>query len=321
MLSQVVLASYGEIEDDGIHHGQLTVTGISPCPYGTYINYHKLDKDDPPTGSDILRMSNGHWQEDECVENLRHAGYKIRFTGKEQMTLHIGKTSVTGRPDGLITVNGHEDVLSIKAMNGMRYNKFKSKGLEAEPFIKSQEQLYLASEELKNTMAGTWIYAKHKDSCAPFDLYEPKDLAWSKPLIEALEAITLGNEVVKRPQSIIPLCSHCRHSTFCWKEEAFTVDMSGTKVLSLPEATAKWHEAKFHQDYGDELMKDVRVVFQEALGDKDLLLADDLRIKKIVSTRSGISEKKFIKKYGVAALAEVMESKEISFMRITEVVE
>ena len=62
MLSEAVLASYEKPESDGIHLGQLTVTGISPCPYGTYINYKKLDSS-PPDSLGTLRMKNGHYQE------------------------------------------------------------------------------------------------------------------------------------------------------------------------------------------------------------------------------------------------------------------
>jgi len=315
VLSQAVLASYEKPESDGIHGGQLTVTGISPCPYGTYLNYKHLDPQE--TGpADRLRMQDGHWQEMQVVENLRHAGFQMRFTGSNQMTLHVGRIPVTGRPDGLIVVDGREDVLEVKAMSLNRFTNFKAVGLEKEPLIKCQEQLYLASEEFRDSKQGTWIYAKHKDTCRPYDLFEPKDLSYSEPIIEATEEIVLGNWEPSFGKC--PLCTRCRHRLFCWKED-FILDTSGTKVAGLPEVAEKWREGKFYKDYGKLLVEEARVVFEEYLGDDELLLAEDLRVRRIFQHRSQISTSKFVEKFGAAALADVMEETIVPQIRISEV--
>lgn len=318
MLSETVITSYSKTESDGIHTGQLTVTGVSPCPYGTYINYHKLDLGDREvTGEDRLRMDDGNYQEDQCLDNLRHAGYSIRYSGKEQLTLHIGRASITGRPDGLILVDNREDVLSIKAMNSPRFTNFRLKGFEAEPFIKCQEQLYLASEEFKEHMAGAWVYAKHKDSCQPFDLFEEKNLAYSRPILDALDSIVLDKEEVKRPEKPIELCSHCRHSNFCWSTEI--LDTSKIVIKDLPDAVKQWKLGKFHKDYGEELIEASRDVFEKELGREELLLVENLRIKRIDSTREYFNQSKFITKFGASELKSVMDIKDLTQMRITEV--
>lgn len=316
MLSQAVLASYEKQESDGVHFGQLTVTGVSPCPYGTYLNYKHLDNQETHAANRLV-MKNGHWQEMEVVEDLRHAGFQLRNTGSNQLTIHIGRIPLTGRPDGIITVDGREDVLEVKAMNLNRFTNLRNSGLDTEPFIRCQEQLYLASTEFRDTMVGTWIYAKHKDTCRPYDFFLEKDLSYSNPIIEALEEIVLGN-FVPTPQKC-SLCAKCRHNLFCWKEAIF--DTSKTKVANIPEMVAKWKEGKFYKDLGSTLVDEARVVFEEYLGEDELLLVEDLRIRRIIQHRSSFSSIKFVEKYGAAALADVMEETTVPQMRVSEVVE
>lgn len=312
MLAAAVLAHYESKEPEVHAEGKLTVTGISPCPNETYIHFHHLD-DEKPGGIERLRMKNGHWQEMEVLEDLRSAGFKIRYTGTNQMVVHVGKVPITGRPDGLITVDGREDVLSIKAMSIDRYTNFKQKGLEEK--IKCQEQLYLASEELKDK-AGTWIYVKHKDSCRPYDIFMEKDLNYSKPIIEAAEEIILGNVAVSRPE-ICPMPG-CHHRLFCFKEEL--LDTSGIKVVSLPEVVEMWLEGQFYLDTGKELNEQARTIFRTYLGDNDVLFAEFkdtiLQIKKIIQRRYEIDKGKFIEKFGASALPEVLVEKVFEQMRV-----
>lgn len=317
MISEAVVAAYEKAIDDGYHRGQLTVTGVSPCPFETYINYHHLD----PQVTDAygrLRMKNGHWQELEVLEDLRVAGFKLRHTGTDQLIVTVGP--VKGRPDGLITVDGREDLLEIKAMSLDSYTKLKGKGLaKSHPRYKSQVQLYMHSEELIDKVNGCWLYAKHKDSCRPYDVYEEKDSVYTKPIIEALDAIVLGKEKVKRPDSPNELCTSCRHSNFCWKE--VLLNTSEIKVVDLPEVVTKWKEGKYHQEYGKSLIEEAREVFEYHLGDNELLLVNGLRIKRIVSKRTDIDITKFCDIFGANRLAEVMTEKMVSQMRITSVLE
>ncbi len=318
MLSEVVLAYYAGIIDRPHAGGALTVTGISPCPYATYINYHSLDRQDF-SSLDRLRMKNGHWQEREVLEDLRRAGFKMRYTGSDQLVLNVGRVPITGRPDGLITVSNREDVLSIKAMNSSRFIRLRKEGLASEPSIECQEQLYLASEEFRNSMAGTWIYAKHKDSCKPYDFFLEKDLGYSKPIVEATEEIILSGTEVKRPKDPLPLCSSCRHKSYCWVDPV--LDMSKVKVVDLPEAVAKWKEGKSHQTYGEILEEEARETFELALAEDRLMLAEDLRIQKVSpASKLSFSERKFAGLFGSSRLPEVMvEKKRQPYIRIEEV--
>jgi len=317
MLSQAVLAAYSKSTPDGIHRGQLTVTGISPCAYATYINYHRLDVEEPDAAS-RLRMKNGKWQELECLEDLRRAGFQMRYTGDSQITVHVGKARIGGRPDGLIIVDNREDVLSIKARSLDIYTEVRQKGIAAEPMTECQEQMYLASEELKDRV-GCWLYYKHKDSCRPYDFFLGKDESYSLPIVEAVDEIVLGKTEVKRPDSAIPLCAKCRHRKFCWKSEV--LDTSGVQTLSKPEIVDMWLQAKFHLDTGKQLNEEARVLIKQFLGDNDILYLEGglalLEARRIIQHRSGISENKFIEKFGAAALVDVIEEKEVEQIRVT----
>lgn len=316
MLSQAVLAAYTQKAKDGIHTGQLTVTGVSPCSYATYLNYHHLDDEDFDPLS-RLRMKNGKWQELEVLEDLRKAGFILQYTGSNQLTVHVGKVPTTGRPDGIISVGGKEDMLEVKAMSLAMFTDLRQKGVDSFPGYKCQVQLYLASVELRDRVDGCWFYAKHKDSCRPYDLFVERDESYSKPIIEAVEEIVLGKIEVKKP-SDCPVQGFCRHRGFC--KEADTLDMSGIKLLTKDEVVHMWLEGQFHLDLGKQLNEEARVLLKEYLGSDDVLFIEGreamLEVKKILSHRSKFNESKFVEKYSAIALSEVMDEFPVPQMRV-----
>lgn len=317
MIAQAVIASYNKTEPDGFHFGQLTVTGVSPCPYGTYINYHKLDPQ-VVTPLDRLRMKNGHYQEAEVLDDIRHAGFITKYTGANQRIVHIGRSAVSGKPDGAIEVDGREDMLEIKAKSLNLYTKVKQKGIDAVPFEKCQVQLYMSSKDLDHDRC--WYYFKHKDSCRPEDLEVSKDLVYSRPILEALDSIILDKWEVPHPEQPLSLCVGCRHTKFCWKDSVI-VDTTGIKVVSLPEAVSIWKEGRFHKKYGETLIEEAREVLVRELGDEERLLADDLRVLRINQKRVEIDVDKFVNKYGAKALAEIQTTKIVKQVRISQLVE
>ena len=316
MLSQAVLAAYSKPTPDGIHRGQLTVTGISPCAYATYINYHKLDVEERDAAA-RLRMKNGKWQELECLEDLRRAGFQMKYTGDNQMTVHVGKARIGGRPDGLIFVDNREDVLSIKARSLAAYTELRQKGIAAEPMTECQEQMYLASNELKDR-AGCWVYVKHKDSCRPYDFFLERNEAYALPIVEAVDEIVLSRTEVKRPEEPIPLCANCRHRRFCWKSDI--LDTSGIATVSVPEVVDLWVQGQFHLETGKKLNEEAREKVKKLLGDNEVLYLESdpvlLEARRIVQHRSKISEDKFVEKFGAAALVDVVEETQVEQMRI-----
>jgi len=315
MLAQAVVAAYERPERDGYHRGQLTVTGVSPCPYATYLNFKHLD-DEPFDAESRLRMKNGKWQEMEVLEDLRRAGFQLKFTGSNQLTVVVGP--VRGRPDGLITVDSREDLLEVKAMSIGPYTSLKQKGLqEAHPGYFCQVQLYMASDELRDRVSGCWFYVKHKDSCRPYDVFIEKDLVYSKPIIEFVTEIVNGAEISKPAEC--PLPAQCRHTIFCQGVEIF--DTSGIKIADIPAIVEKWLEGQFHLAMGKELNEEARTLLKQVLGDNETTLCQGedalLQVKRIIQHRSEIDMGRFVEAFGASRLPEVMVDKIVEQIRVT----
>ena len=320
MISQAVIAAFAKPKSDGYHLGQLTGTGISPCPYSTYITYHHLDEP-IRTAAAFLKMKNGKWQEREIVSDLKEAGFELQYTGdikEEQLKLSIGKAPIYASPDGLIKIKDKFQLLEIKAMDLKHFTNFKQTGLKTFPGYECQVQLEMASRELVNEIDFCVFYAKHKDSCMPYDIIVEKDLNYSRPIIEAVDAIVIDKEVVKKPLDIIPLCSNCYHAKFCWGGDILA---SEVKVISIPEAVEKWTVGKMYLTLGKQLDEEARAVFEEQLGEAEILYCegedDSLQVKRIIQRRPAISKEKFVEKYGAAALANVLEEKIVPQMRVS----
>lgn len=315
ILSQAVLVAYQKPEDDGYHRGQLTITGVSPCAYATFLNYHKVDKRENRP-EDILRMKNGHWQEEEAIYDLTKAGFKLQYTGRNQLKVHVGRAKVGGRPDGLIDVGMKTHLLEVKAMDTMRSNLFKNSGLDTFPNYKCQIQLYMASDELKGIVNSCQFYVKHKDSCHPYDAYFEAEPNYIKPIIEAVDAIILDGEEVRKPTEPTSLCRGCRHANFCWKSEI--IDTSKVSYKELDAVAQMWRDGKAYKAYGEELISVARNTLEAELGDSNLLVASDLKVQRIESNRSSISIPKFVEVYGADSLSKVLSVTKVSQLRITD---
>ncbi|MBA7692740.1 hypothetical protein ES703_101307 [subsurface metagenome] len=306
MLSEAVLA--GAVKLGSYRSGKISPSMVSPCPFKTYKSW-KGDRV-APTGIERLRMNDGHYQEQEMVDDLVRAGFEIK---DRQSTLHIG--SMVGHIDGLILVDGKWCLFDCKAMSLNRYTRFKQRGFEAEPTIEVQMQLYLASDELrKEGIDGGFVYAKHKDTCRPYDLF----FEWDPELTHRLEeqVYSLLNGEVPVPVRC-SLCPSCRERLDCWGAEV--VDFSRVHTASLPELVEQWKLGTNYRRYGKELVEEARVAFKKELGDKTVVFIDDLKCLRVVQTRGGISQGKFVEKYGAAALADVWEDKPVPQMRVSEV--
>lgn len=306
MLSEAVIAGAEKLK--GFRSGKISPSMVSPCPLRTYKNWKGVRE--PSEGVELLRMNDGHYQEQEMVDDLDRAGFEIR---DRQLVVHIGP--MIGHIDGLILVDTKWHLLECKAMSLNRYTKFKQRGFEAEPAIKVQDQLYLASDELrKEGIDSGFIYAKHKDTCRPYDLFFEWDSGFTHSIEEQVYSLLRGEIPVSVRCSV---CPSCPYRLGCWGAEI--VDFSGVHIASLPEMVAQWKTGTAHRQYGKELVDEARVAFKVELGDNDVIFIDDLKVLKVFPVRGGISESKFVEKYGAAALAEVWEEKRIEQMKVTEV--
>lgn len=306
MLAEAVIA--GAEKRTGYQSGKISPSIVSLCPLRTYKNW-KGEKP-KPTGIERLRMNDGHYQEQEMVDDLVRAGFKVEDA---QMSVHIGP--MVGHIDRTIWVDSRKRLLECKAMSLNRYTAFKQKGFEAEPAIKVQVQLYLASDELrKEGIDSGFVYCKHKDTCRPYDLFFEWDPKFTEVVIGQVEGLLA--DWIPKPERT-NLCPSCPYRLDCWGAEI--VDFSGVHTASLPEMVAQWKTGTAHRQYGKELVEEARLAFREELGDNDIIFIDDLKILKVFPVRGGISETKFTEKYGAAALADVWEEKRVEQMRVQEV--
>jgi len=306
VLAEAAIAAAGKMK--GYQSGKISPSLVSLCPVRTYKNWKGEKKD--PTGIERLRMNNGHYQEQEMKEDLTRAGFEIEH---EQLSLHIGP--MIGHIDGCIRVDNKWCLLECKAMSLDRYTKFKQRGFESEPGIKVQVQLYLASDELRSEgISSGFIYAKHKDTCRPFDFPFEFESGYAGSIIKQVEELYSG--VIPKPGRC-SICPTCGYRLECWGAEV--VDFSGVHTASLPEMVAQWKTGTAHRQFGKELVEEARAAFEEELGDKPVIFIDDLKCLRVISTRGGISENKFVEKFGAAALADIWEEKKIPQMRVSEV--
>lgn len=306
MLAEAVIAGAMKLRRES--SGKISPSMVSSCPMKTYRSWKRTVS--TSEGLDYLRMNDGHYQEAQVVDDLLRAGFKIK---DRQLTVHIGP--MVGHIDGLILVDKVWSLFDCKAMSLSRYTNFKQRGFEVESAIKVQMQLYLASDELRKEGIDTgFVYAKHKDTCRPYDLYFEWDPPFAKSIIDQVDALLLGDVPVPKR---ISLCASCRDRLECWGAEV--VDFSGVHTASLPELVKQWKLGTHYKRYGKELVEEARFTFEEKLGDKPVIFIDDLKVLRVVQTRIGFSEEKFVERYGAAALTGVWETKKVPQMRVMEV--
>lgn len=313
MLSQIVLTRLAEREQAPHKVGSFSVTRISPCPYATYLNFHGLDRGLERSIEELLLMEDGHWQETQVLTQMRMAGLKMRCTGDQQMVVHVGESAVPGMPDGLVTIGEKEDGLEIKALNQYRYSQMKAKGIESS--IRCQVQLYMGSKEWREIgVERTWVFVKHKDSCKLWDFEERFDPGYVERILESTDRVVLqGWEPPKKKND---QCGMCGHRRFCW--EAEILDMEGMVSRDdLGEYVKAWKDGKVYEDLGKTMVEGAREAFIRAMGKDDTLLAEDLKVQKVVGHRVQIPVEKYIRVHGETQLSEVLEDKTYSQVKIS----
>ena len=309
MLAEAVIAA-AEMELRGDPSERyLRPSGMSECPVRTYRSW-KEDRE-PTPGRNLLLMNDGHYQETEMIDDLERAGFKIT---DRQLEVNIGGV-MTGHLDGILHLDGKQHLLDCKAMNMRRYTAFKSGGFSAEPGIRVQMNLYLASDELQARNINTGIvYCKHKDTCRPYDFWFKHEKTFSASLIHQAKRLSEG--WIPEPVSI-PRCSDCFRSQECWSKTI--IDLSKVGSSSIPELVQQWKKGKFHLTLGKELVEEARDVFEEELGDLEVITIDDLKISRVIQNRTEISTAKLVEKYGTAIIAELTVSKKVPQMRVVEI--
>ena len=325
MLHEVVMETYRQIEEEKTRksgkreNGKgFSVTSVSVCPYETYLHYHNLDphrdKLDP---LQILNMKNGWYQEQEMLDDLRTAGYKLRYAGRyNQMRVTVGKAGIPGHPDGLISTNSNDEcMLECKALDNRRFQNFRLNKIEAESSVKLQVNLYMSSPEIKALgITSCWLYMKWKEKNKPYSFLTAFDPGFVEPVIDEMDKVALREDYVPRKEEI-PKCGSCHHFAHCWGGEA-PIDLSRYASADVSDAVEKWKEGSWMKDYGDTLVKESREVFSNVMGDKDELLISDLRVVRSRGLRTALSREKFVSLYGKDALIGVLDETPYTQLRV-----
>ena len=313
MLAEAVLASYKPVPQS--KRPGLSVTSISKCPYATYLAYWKLAPRER-TAQEMLLMDDGWYQEAKILDNLRRAGYKMRFVGKgNQLNLHVGRNRTPGHPDGLVLVDAREDLLEIKAMNLNRYTQFRQSGLELFGGYEIQIQAYMDSDELRELEINNCrFYVTHKDTTRPYDLEFKYNPDFIKPIIEVTDKIVLEGFVPRKEET--KLCVGCYSSWYCWETEL--VDFSNIEMVELPETAEKWRKGKAFKDLGTEMVEEARKELVRAMGTKEVMYCEGLKVSRIESDRWSISVEKFVEQFGAAALDDVGVEKHVTQVRVLD---
>lgn len=316
MIHEAVIESYRPKLPTSQSIHRLTVTSVSECPYETYIHYNKLDPD-KSHGNPLtqLNMKNGHWQEQEMVEDLKHAGFTVWGVLGDQVPVHIGRSGFVGHPDGRIKLDRQACLLEMKALSLRRFRNFTSTHLDNERSVRLQVQLYMASEEIrKQEISRCLIYCKCKENNKPYSFFEDYSPEYSSPIIEATDKILETNEEPARSSS--ELCSHCHHKFFCWGEEEIQLDLSRIGISDLVQLEEKWNEATFFYNYGKFMRDEIKEFFKADLGKGEKTFQiGNLLIRNRQVFREIFLRQKFVERYGLGELPEVLG--EVPYMRLT----
>ncbi len=313
IISKAVLARFSEGAPGKSHKPGMSVTQVSPCPYETYIHFAGLDRK-AVTPQARMRMWDGQYQEEEVVDALRWTGLPVRNVLDNQ--IEVNYCGVPGHPDGEILLDGHWELLEIKAKSLDDYTTFVQKGIPAFPRINSQVQFYLHSDwSLSQGHTGCLVVVKHKDSCRLHDVFVPRDNKFVLPVCYWLQDILNGKVPVKEEH---PLCPSCDHKVFCWGPD--TLDFSKIKKVSLPEAVEMWKQGKLSKTYGELLIEDAREVLVKELGPDDLVWVDDLKVQRIYGHRTKFNQNRFCELFGANRLVDVLEDQPYEQVKVSEVI-
>ena len=298
----------------------ISISGLFPCAYRMYRVHTGEIYYEENTPQQILNMNDGWDQEEQAVRRYAEIGIGIGSRGPDERRVVIGKSNTPGSFDGCVTLDGKRYLWEFKAMNTDRFWTFMRGGLKGFPGYRAQVQGYMVGSGTTKAI----FQAKHKDSNNYHDIIEPLDVPYISRIIQWVDDIKLKNW--------IPEPAECEYCYSCGlKCFGTTLDFSWIKSAAVPEIVDKWKKGKQLKDVGEFMMDEARTFFvgkkdkdgtvlvEGLVGDKEVLLVEDLKILKVITHRFDISKEKIVKEFGPEALLKVGEYKEIPQYRISQV--
>lgn len=321
MLSEILFAGVGKEREPRFDRiPGISISAFFPCAYRMYRAHTGEIWNEEQTPQQLLNMSDGWTHEEQAVERYAKIGIKIESRTPQERRVVVGKSNIYGSFDGRVTLNGKRYLWEFKAMNSDRFWEFQRWGLKAFPGYRAQVQGYMVGSADNETI----FQAKHKDSNDYYDILEPLDVPYISQIINWVDDIKLKNWIPEPKEC--EYCYHCGLGCF-----GTTLDLSWIKDAKASDMVDKWKKGKQFQDVGGMMMEEARsffvgkkdkngdVLVEGLIGDKEILLVEDLKILKITQHRFDISKEKIVKEFGPEALLKVGEYKEIPQYRITQV--
>lgn len=318
MLSEVLFASVPtKREERGDRTPGLSGSQLFPCPYRLYKVHIGEVWEEELEPREILNMEDGWDQESQSVRRLAKAGIVIE---NRQARVMIGKSGIPGSIDGTFTLNGKKRLWEHKAWGENPFQLLLWRGLEAFPGAKAQVNGYMVGMGLDEAD----LFVKKKDNNDYFDKVYRLDEEFITPIIEWADRIRLEGWVPE-PQ----LCEYCTHCGLgCFGK---ILDFSWIGEADAHEMVEKWKKGKQFQAVGDMYVDEARTYFvgkkdkydniiaEGIIGDKDLLVVEDLEIKKIIQHRFEVTKQRVMEVFGPEGLIQVGKEKDVVTYRIGEV--
>jgi len=299
----------------------LSCSALFPCPYKMYLVHIGKTWEEPLTAQQLLNLEDGWDQEEQSVRRLKE---KLGVTVKNrQAVVSVGKSSIPGKIDGEVDLD-EKYLWEHKAWNTSRYSWFVANGINAYPGEKAQSNAYMLGRGLEKCI----FWVKEKDDNDYTDILVKLEKEFILPIIEWADKIRLDGWV---PQpELCKVCSQC--GVKCFGE---VIDFSWIETASAPEMAEKWRTGDKYTKIGEMLIDEARLYFlgevkekerrvkkfEGLIGDKDTLLVEGLKCRKITPHRFTVSKADVLKVFGPEGLMKVGREDSTPYYKITNMEE
>lgn len=318
MLSEVLFAHAGSSkESKGDRLPGLSCSQLFPCPYYLLKVHLGEALRETPDPRQLLNMADGWDQEEQSVKRLAKAGVRIE---NRQAKVLVGKSQVPGSIDGTYTISNKMRLWEHKAWDDEYFYLFTRRGLDGFPGQKAQVNAYMLGSNL--TEVDFFIKCKRNNDY--FDKVYPLDEEFIGPIIDWCDKIRLEGWI---PEPVeCKWCTHCGIGCF-----GAVLDFSWMGTAKAEDIAEKWKQGDKYVKVGEMLKEEARTYFvgkkdkygntlvEGIMGDRELLLVEDLEIRKVIQNRFDVNKGRVLEVFGAEGLMQVGEEKEIVTYRFREV--